>query len=277
MKTLPTILLAAGVSVVASALTATIVTRSGRTDDEAKWALQALRIEHDRLRESVEELHAAPRKSPTPQPGVTAGEVEAIVSRAVEEIVKREEPKAQDAGAVAASVRRLTEPALADEERSAIWEHLAESGMIDEVVGEFRKRAEASPQDSIAHSDLGAAYLQRSIHSGGGAGAGKWARMGSEAYAKALELDATYWAARFGLARHLVDTDQQDEAIRNLEILREQQKDRTAEARHAEAFVLLGNVYLKQGKAAKAKEVWEEGSKLFPDHERLGTLAKSVE
>lgn len=296
MKTPQIVLLAAVVSFVSSVLTATFVSMRARgaggsadrgsSDADLTAALDAIRREQAQLREAVEKLRASERLAPTTQPGanraamapgVTAGEVEAIVSRAMEELARRDESAQQDPGAVAAAFQRLLDPNLTAADRAAIWEEVAKAGMLDAVVTEFERRALASPQDSGAHTDLGAAYHQKMRFSGGGPEAGKWGRMGSEAYAKALELDETNWAARFAQAQHFYYADMQGDALTHLNVLREQQKSRRAEERHAEAFIFLGNLYLEQGNRSEAKKVWEEGMVLFPNHSQLRALVQALD
>jgi tetratricopeptide (TPR) repeat protein len=286
MKTVPLILLAAAVSAVTSAITVTLVLSSSNDAGAPSGPdLDAIRREQAELRESVERLRSSERLDPTQSgadraaktPGVTAAQVEAIVSRAMEELVKREEAAQPDPGAVTAALQRLLDPNLTEADRSAIWEQIARAGMLDALVTEFERRALAAPQDSAAQTDLGFAYHQKMRFSGGGPEAGKWGKLGSDAYAKAIELDETNWPARFAQAQHIYYAGMQGDALVHLNVLREQQKTRRPEERHAEAFVLLGNLYLEQGNTAEAKKVWQEGMSLFPGNDRLSALVQTID
>jgi tetratricopeptide (TPR) repeat protein len=266
VKTPHVVILAAVVSVISSVLTVKVL--SMRTSELVPSAVPAtLADDLETIRREQEKFRAS-----TAAPSVTAAEVEAIVSRAMEELVKRGEASQPDPGAITAALQRLLDTSLTDADRSAIWEQLAKAGMLDALVTEFERRALAAPQDSTAQTDLGFAYHQKMRFSGGGPEAGKWGKMGSDAYAKAIELDATNWPARFAQAQHFYDAGMQGDALVHLNVLREQQKTRRAEERHAAAFILLGNLYLEQGNAAEAKKVWQEGMSLFPSNERLREL-----
>lgn len=151
MKTLQVVLLAAVVSFVSSVLTVKLLsTRSGEADSSA-GDLDSIRREQATLREAVEKLRAsellpAPAHSGLNRaamaPGVTAGEVEAIVSKAMEELARRDESASADPGAVAAAVQRLLDPNLTDADRAAVWQGLAKAGMLDAVAAEFERRAQ---------------------------------------------------------------------------------------------------------------------------------------
>jgi len=159
MRTPQVVLLAAVVSFVASVLTVKLLPIRSAAGD-----LDSIRREQAQLREAVEELRSSARPGADRTgmaPGVTPAEVEAIVSRAIEELVKRDEPASADPGAVAAAVQRLLDPSLSDAGRDAIWEQLNDAGMLGAVVAEFERRARASPQDASAQADLAAAYHQK--------------------------------------------------------------------------------------------------------------------
>lgn len=289
MSTARVVLLAAVVAFISSALTATFVSmrdRGSRDGGSPEADLASIRREQAALRDAIEQLRASERSAPTPQlganrsagaPGVTSAEVEAIVSRALEELVNRVETAQPEPGAVASALQRLLDPNLTDPERAAIWEQLAKAGMLDALVSEFERRALAAPQDSTAQTDLGFAYHQKMRFSGGGPEAGKWGKMGSDAYAKAIELDETNWAARFAQAQHFYYAEMKGDALVHLNVLREQQKTRRAEERHAEAFIFLGNLYVEQGNRGEAKKVWEEGIALFPNNSQLQALVQALD
>lgn len=296
MKLLHVLVLAVVVSVAASVLTVKIPSGGSRGTEASAArppgggvdpALEAIRREQAALREALERLESSARMA-APGPadrapvldgstGLTVEEVEAMVARALQRHTEGSKPEPPAPDKVAAALQRLLDPNLSEAERVEIWDELAREGMLDAVVAEYERRVEASPQDSTAHADLGFAYHQKMRFSGGGLEAGKWGKKGSDAYAKALELDETNWDARFAQAQHFYYADMSGDAFQHLKVLREQQKNRRPEERHAQAFLFLGNMYLEQGNSAEARKVWQEGLALFPSNERLRELAQAVE
>ncbi|MFN0009274.1 MAG: hypothetical protein ACKVXR_15325 [Planctomycetota bacterium] len=159
MKTPQVVLLAAVVSFVSSVLTVKLLSTRAGGAEESAGDLTAIRSEQAALREAVEKLRASERPPAPAQPGlnraamtpgVTAREVEAIVSKAMEELARRDEPAWADPGAVAAAVQRLLDPNLTDAARAAIWQGIAKAGMLDAVTAEFERLQQASPQGSAA-------------------------------------------------------------------------------------------------------------------------------
>lgn len=143
-----------------------------------------------------------------------------------------------------------------------------------ELVAAFERFAAEHPNDPQAQTALGNAYIQRLQEAKNGMEMGEWAMKADGAYDKALGLDGTNWEARFSKAVSLSFWPplfgKQGEAIEQFELLREQQGKGPAQKHHAETYVFLGNLYLQQGDADKAKAIWGEGYALFPDHAELG-------
>ncbi len=61
----------------------------------------------------------------------------------------------------------------------------------------------------------------------------------------------------------------QPEAIRQFEILRQQQASGTAQSSHAQTYYYLGNMYQQTGEPDKALATWRDGLARFPDYEPL--------
>lgn len=291
MKSLHVTVLAAVVSIACSAMTAILLRDASRESGtaahaapasvELESALEALRREQAALKRELGEIRTAAERAPT-DPGtrtaaaeLTAEEVERIVARALDAREMSSEPREATPEEVAAAVGRLLDPGWTEEERIAIWDELFAKGMLDAVVAEYERRAQAAPNDTTASTELGFAYHQKMRHSANGPEKGKWGQRGSEAYARTLELDDSNWDARFAQAQHFWYADMPGDALRHLQILREQQTTRRSEGKHAQAFVLLGNLYMQQGNAAEAKKVWAEGLERFPGDVRLGELSGS--
>lgn len=291
MKLSQVLVLTVLVSAATSVLTLKILSRApAGTEAASQVGLEERRADLDELRrglaelrDAVERLESAPRmaapdvaeRAPVAERprSLTDEELEALAARLAErQAALQPEPPAPNE--VAAALQRLLDPSLSEAERLALWAEMHDEGLLDALVAEYEKRVATSPQDSTAHTNLGLAYHQKMRFSGGGPEAGRWGQKGSEAYAKALELDETNWEARFAQAQHFYYAGMQGEARLHLETLREQQGNRRPEERHAEAYLLLGSMVLEQGDAAEARKIWLEGLALFPDNERLRALAQ---
>jgi tetratricopeptide (TPR) repeat protein len=292
MKTPLVVVLTVLVSAATSALVASILSRGSRapsaaTESASPTDLDEIRRELSRLRQSLENLESSTQLSrPEPQSrssaaesaaNLSADDVRTIVDRALAEHAGKDQTPTSAPMSVATAMQRLLDPNLSEDERVVLWASLAQSGMLDAVLAEYERRATAAPMDSTAQADLGFAYLQKMRNSQGGPEAGIWGKKGSDAYAKAIELDEMNWDARFAQAQHLYYADLSTDALHHLNVLRSQQRSRRSEVRHADAFVFLGNVYMEQGNTASAIEVWKEGLALFPSNERLRVLVQAVE
>jgi tetratricopeptide (TPR) repeat protein len=285
MKTLPLLLLCAGVAVGTSLLL------DLRHDSHAEAAAPAsapppagseaqLRLELERLRREVTELRAT-----APAPGgaerVPVEAIEAAVRRVLEERLAAGEVAPGEAAPDAtveppqaeALVARLLEPGLDDAGREALWQQLREAGLLDEAVALLEARAEERPGDPEAQVDLAQACLQKVFEVGDGPAAGLWAGRADAAYDRALEADPRHWEARYGKAVSLSFWPpifgKQREAIGHFETLVEQQRGLAPEPRHASTYLLLGNLHSQAGDDERAAAVWAEGLALFPDDEAL--------
>ena len=85
--------------------------------------------------------------------------------------------------------------------------------------------------------------------------------------------DSTNWEARYTLALNYYHAPAffgwTDNAIREFEHLLALQGDQTYFPEQAKPYLYLGILYNKKGRQDDAKAVWQRGSRLFPDDERL--------
>ncbi|MHC4819984.1 MAG: tetratricopeptide repeat protein [Planctomycetota bacterium] len=99
-----------------------------------------------------------------------------------------------------------------------------------------------------------------------------WGKVGAS-YDAALTLEPNHWQARFGKAFGTSMAPEflgmRPEAIRQFEELKEIQGRRAPEPQHAQVYFRLGTLYKDAGNAEKARSLWAEGLKLFPDNQEL--------
>jgi tetratricopeptide (TPR) repeat protein len=88
-----------------------------------------------------------------------------------------------------------------------------------------------------------------------------------------LEIDPNDWDARFSVATNYSFWPEQfnkrPDAIKEFETLRKVQESQTPEAKHAQTYFQLRQLYLKDGRTDDAKAVLEEGLRRFPDDGEL--------
>jgi tetratricopeptide (TPR) repeat protein len=169
--------------------------------------------------------------------------------------------------------KKLAGNALTYDEKQALWKEIQDAGMVDEMVALFEQAAKDNPNDAVAQTDLGKAYLQKLYTVGAGPKAGIWATKADKAFDSALSLDDHNWDARFNKAISLSFwppiLGKQGEAIENFEILVKQQQGLPGNEGFAQTHLWLGNLYQQTGKMDKAIAAWQQGLALYPDHEQL--------
>jgi len=93
------------------------------------------------------------------------------------------------------------------------------------------------------------------------------------AYDAAIKIDPAHWQARFGKAIGTTflprQFGQQPYAIKQFEELKQLQAGRAPRPEYAGTYYQLGLLYKDQGNVDKARQIWQEGLKLFPSNTLL--------
>ena len=290
--TLPLILASTAVAALAGAaggyLSAPKRAAAGAPDGSAA-ALESLNTEVSRLAEgqaaladALEELRAGSQLVAPAGARVAPSEIEAAVARWMErapaESLAAGAPAADEAqlsteDRVAEALARLEAGGLDDLEWQALWREFAEEGLSDELVAVFEARAAAAPNDPDAQVAVAGAYLSKILEVGSSPEAGLWATKADQALDRALVIDDHHWDARFTKAMSLSFWPpvfgKQGEAIRQFEILVDQQADLPRDERYAQTHLLLGNMYRQIGEEEQSLAAWRHGLELYPDHLEL--------
>jgi tetratricopeptide (TPR) repeat protein len=263
----------------APAATADDVARLARALSDAEERGRALAEDVKKLREEM-----AVRSSSSTR--VPEGEIEAAVARAVaaHRDTAASAPEAEAAASSSAkpaaepvfdmqsAFRDLCVPGMSREERMAKWKAVADAGKLDEMVALFEQYAKEHPESPMAQVELGGAYLQKVFKAGNGPEAGIWATKADKSFDAALAVDDHCWDARFSKAVSLsfwpAVFGKQNEAIKNFEVLTEQQGQGN-EPKYAQTWLLLGNMYQQTGRMDQALATWKHGLELFPGNESL--------
>jgi tetratricopeptide (TPR) repeat protein len=263
----------------APAATVDDVARLARALSDAEERERALADDVRKLREEM-----AVRSNGATR--VPEGEIEAAVARAVAahreatpSAVEAEAAPSSAAKAAAepafdmqAAFRELSTPGMTREERMAKWKTVVDAGKLDEMVALFEQYAKDHPESPMAQVELGGAYLQKVFKAGNGPEAGIWATKADKSFDAALAVDDHCWDARFSKAVSLSFWPpvfgKQNEAIKNFEVLTEQQGQGN-EPKYAQTWLLLGNMYQQTGRMDQALATWKHGLELFPGNESL--------
>jgi len=158
------------------------------------------------------------------------------------------------------------------DQRQAAWRQLQGAGQLDEAI-ELLKRGAAEHPDSAAYPlALGQAQLQQAgvLSRNGGSlnEMGILAMQADQSFDAALKLDPANWEAQFSKASALAHWPQElnkgDEVIQRLSSLIDQQETMLPQPQFAQAYLVLGDQYLKLGYAEHAVATWQIGAQQFP-------------
>jgi tetratricopeptide (TPR) repeat protein len=145
---------------------------------------------------------------------------------------------------------------------------------IKDVIAAIQKEIAADPANAELQVALATAYvadLTNNTMPGPQQGL-VWGKA-VQAYDEAIKLEPEHWTARFGKAFGTSMAPEflgmRPEAIRQFEELLDIQKRKAPEPHFADTYFRLGTLYKDAGNVEKARELWTEGLRLFPDNEEL--------
>jgi len=254
-------------------------------------ALSALEARDAELARALADLRALVDAAPRGEARTPVGEIDAAVERALDRragdapaAARAAEPEpapAEKPRSARDAFEALTSGNLSRAEREKLWKELRETGDADQVIALFEARAKERPDDPEAQLELGQAYLQKIFSVPDGPEKGLWAVKADQAFDQALALDDHNWEARFTKAVSLSFWPplfgKQSSAIQNFETLVAQQDQLPQQPQFAETHLMLGNMYLQQGKTDKALAAWQKGLSYFPNHAQLAQQVASVQ
>ena len=170
--------------------------------------------------------------------------------------------------------KRVFAGGATSDEAAEFWAMLREK---PEILAGWVKDAEKavadSPRDKQAHRQLGEVYLAKLMTVPDGIEKGIWSSKMIKEEKAILEIDPDDWDARYSVATNYSFWPEQfnkrPDAIKEFETLRKVQENATPEPKHAQTYLQLRNLYLKDGRTADAKAALEEGARRFPNDEEL--------
>lgn len=240
-------------------------------EEFARLSERIRRLEHDTVAPAAPRPAAVEDDKPAPAPALgtadtpkAPGEVEgAKEKRTPQEVVKA----------------LLGKPFGHNEANRLVWWLSRHKDDIAAVIEGIEEEIARNPNDPHLHVALAAARTAELINQPAGPQQGlMWGKV-SAAYDAALALDPNHWQARFGKAFGTARAPDwlglRPEAIRQFEELRQIQSRGAPEPEHAHVYFQLGMLYKDTGNAEKARTLWAEGLKLFPDNEQLKDMLEA--
>jgi tetratricopeptide (TPR) repeat protein len=174
----------------------------------------------------------------------------------------------------------LDDPEMDDEEWNDVWKKISEAGLMDEALALLEANVANDPGNPDAHLALAGGYFAQSVNTANDMEKGLWAVKADQVLNRALELDPWHWDARFTKAVSLTyyppAMGKQGEALKHLEILKDQQKKLPPNPKHAQTYLYLGNLHLQMGNHKKASQIWKEGLGLYPDSAELAVQLENA-
>jgi tetratricopeptide (TPR) repeat protein len=176
------------------------------------------------------------------------------------------------------SIHKLVDALLsAKKQKQALFEKLAKSGQLNQVIAELKQRATDNPNDPEIPTTLGEAQLNevRAIHDAGGDTdqMGILAMQADQNFNAALKIDPSNWEAQFVKADSMFywpsSVRQDNNVVQSLSSLIDQQETMTPQPEFAQTYVVLGDEYQKIGQPDKAAATWQLGLTKFPDNSTL--------
>jgi len=153
---------------------------------------------------------------------------------------------------------------------------------IKDVIAALQKEITADPTNAELQVALATAYVADLTNNTlPGPQQGLVWMKASAAYDAAIKLEPEHWMARYGRAFGTSQAPEflgmRPEAIKQFEELLEIQRRKAPEPHFASTYFQLGTLYKDTGNVEKARELWNEGLRLFPDNEELkGTIEAST-
>jgi tetratricopeptide (TPR) repeat protein len=167
------------------------------------------------------------------------------------------------------------------EEQERFWKHARSSGMLDDMVKEFEGAVEDDPEDVEARMDLSRSYVAKVLTVPVGPERGTWAMKAETQWQEVLARDPEHWEAQFSLGVSWSQWpdlfNKTPDAIKAYERAREIQEAGDPQPLHAQTYLHLSRLYLKQGNAEKAQQALEQGLERHPGDQQLAETLKSMQ
>jgi tetratricopeptide (TPR) repeat protein len=167
----------------------------------------------------------------------------------------------------------LVSPQSAYAQKQAAWNHLRDSGKLDQAISELEQRASSNPSLAEYPATLGQAYLQKAGTLKDIREQGILGMKADQSFDAALSIDPSNWEAGFWKALALSywppQLNKAQEVIERFVEVIKLQESQSPQPQFAQSYLVLGEQYQKQGYADYAKQIWQRGAGLFPSDAKL--------
>lgn len=142
----------------------------------------------------------------------------------------------------------------------------------NEKLAKEKKEIKEEKEIFELHIQLGMAYVDK-MPTVARVSQGILSNRSIREFTTVLEHDPKNWAACFGRAMNYLYWprifNKSTNAIEDFQKCMELQRETNLESYYVRSYIGLGDAYVKNNQTAEAKEIWEQGIKLFPDNEEL--------
>lgn len=164
-----------------------------------------------------------------------------------------------------------------DDEEAEFWEAAkTRPDLLKGIIADLEKKVGDAPRDIDARMNLARGYLAKLFTATYGPEMGLWAGKAESQWKAVIDVEPNHWDAHYSLAfsysQYPDFLNKRPDAIREFEALRKIQEASTPEPRHANTYLQLRNLYLKDNRTEDAQKVLDEGLRRFPDDEELKKL-----
>ena len=164
-------------------------------------------------------------------------------------------------------------------QKHTLFQQLAQSGELDQVIAELQQRAKDNPNNPEIPTTLGEALLNK-VRATLAANDGQssddiriMAVQADQSFNAALKIDPQNWEAQFvkaaAMERWPASPQMDNDVVQRLSNLVDQQETMPSQPEFAQTYVVLGNEFQKIGQPDKAKATWLLGAQKFPNDPTL--------
>jgi len=148
-----------------------------------------------------------------------------------------------------------------------------QKAQLKEALASLEGEVKDAPRDIDARLALADLYVAKLLTVPDGPEKGAWSMKAVGQWTAILGIDPDNWDAHASLGVNYSFWPEQfnkrPEAIKELEAARKIQERSTPDAKHANTYLQLRLLYLKDGRTDDAKKMLDEGLRRFPDDEEL--------
>lgn len=175
----------------------------------------------------------------------------------------------------------LVSPGTSFDQKQSAWGQLRSAGKLDQAIGELESRIAQSPGVAEIPAALGQAYLQKAGTIDDIREQGILGMKADQTFEAALNTDPQNWDARFWKTTAMSYWPPQlgkgKTVIENCLELLKQQEVQPPRPEFAQVYVLLGDMYEREGAPEFAQQAWKRGLALFPNHQALTAKASAAQ